>query len=468
MSPRFGGAMLALAVALPATAFAASAPQARCLDVAGRYGVRIVAAASRSALVCVRAAERASGPRAPHVCLDRGVERGLATTIGRLALADARWCRHDPSQLPNAGYAGDAALAAAARAAAVGVVEDVLGAGLAMVPAPDRAGARCQWAVATGAARLHRALWAEAIGARASVARATRRSPVAIATRRLEEDTRRTCARVRTPLAALFALGCSKLDTTSELAACAAAVARTRYQRGRAAAYALAVPCDLTDDGMANLSCVPPELEAHVLNRLGYGPDPWTLARLRALGVPGYVAEQLHPETIADDAVDALLAQSPSLGMSFLDLRIHYPNRVVPGQPQSGDVLKELQRAKVLRAVASRRQLEQVLTDFWFNHFNILATDRRDYDISPYERIAIRPHVLGRFRDLLRAVVRSPGMGDYLDGRRNRLDAINENFPRELLELHTVGVGAFTEDDIQAVARVFTGWKENQGASDGF
>jgi uncharacterized protein (DUF1800 family) len=132
-------------------------------------------------------------------------------------------------------------------------------------------------------------------------------------------------------------------------------------------------------------------------------------------------------------------------------------------------VLKELQRAKVLRAIASHRQLEQVLTDFWFNHFNILATDRRDYDISPYERIAIRPHVLGRFRDLLLAVVRSPGMGDYLDARRNRADAINENFPRELLELHTIGVdGGFTEADVTNVARAFTGWKENQAAPDGF
>lgn len=198
-------------------------------------------------------------------------------------------------------------------------------------------------------------------------------------------------------------------------------------------------------------------------------PDPWTLARLTALGARGYVLEQLRPDTIPDTAVDTMLARYPSLVMSFTDLRTFYPNQPAPGQPGSGDVLKERQRAKLLRAIASRRQLEQVLVDFWFNHFNIVATDRRDYDISPYERIAIRPHVLGRFRDLLLAVARNPGMGDFLDARRNRVGALNENFPRERLELHTVGVETgFTEDDVVNVARAFTGWKENQFAPDGF
>jgi len=459
MSSRPWGALVALVIAFPTSALAITPPQARCLATMERYGLQVVTAASRGALGCVRAAER--GGIVPSDCFGAGVDGRLATTLRRLRLADARWCSRDGSQRPDAGYADDATLAAAARDAAVGVVADVLGADLATVPAPTRADARCQWAVVTGATRLLRALWTEAAGIAGT--------RVATATRRLDDDTRAACARSTTPLASLFALPCAAVATTTDVAACAVSVARRHFQRGHGDAHALAVPCDLTDDGDANLSCVPPELEEHVLNRLGYGPDPWTLGRLRALGVRAYVGEQLHPETIADDAVDAQLAQFPSLTMPFLDLRVHYPNRVVPGQPQSGDVLKELQRAKVLRAIASHRQLEHVLTDFWFNHFNILATDRRDYDISPYERLAIRPHVLGRFRDLLLAVIRSPGMGDFLDGRRNQADAINENFSRELLELHTIGVdGGYTEADVTAVAHVFTGWKENQATADGF
>ena len=459
MSPRSLGGVLALALLLPMRALAVTPPQARCLDTMDRYALRVAGAATRGALACVRATDQRGA--AARDCLPAAVDGSLATTLRRLAIADARWCGRDGAQRPDAGYAGAAALAGAVRAAVVGVVGDVLGPDLPFVPPARRPDARCQWVVVTGATRLLRALWTDAVGADGTA--------VTSATRRLADDARRECGRTATPLASLFALPCPGLATTSDLIACVESVARRHFHRGRAAGQALAVPCDLTDDGDANLSCVPAALEEHVLNRLGYGPDPWTLGRLRALGVPGYVEEQLHPETIADDAVDALLADMPSLGMPFLDLRIHYPNRVVPGQPQSGDVLKELQRAKVLRAVASHRQLEQVLTDFWFNHFNILATDRRDYDISPYERIAIRPNVLGRFRDLLLAVVRSPGMGDYLDGRRNRVDGINENFSRELLELHTIGVdGGYTETDVGAVARAFTGWKEDQAAPDGF
>jgi len=112
----------------------------------------------------------------------------------------------------------------------------------------------------------------------------------------------------------------------------------------------------------------------------------------------------------------------------------------------------------------SRRQLAEVLVDFWLNHFNVAAgsSQRTKYDISPYDRIAIRPKVLVRFEDLLLATARAPAMGDYLDNRRNRVGALNENYSRELLELHTVSVtGPYTETDVVELARCFTGWKEN-------
>ncbi len=130
-------------------------------------------------------------------------------------------------------------------------------------------------------------------------------------------------------------------------------------------------------------------------------------------------------------------------------------------------VAQDLNDAKLLRAVYSERQLEEVLTDFWFNHFNVFLDKGADrYLVTSYERDAIRPHVLGRFKDLLLATARSPAMLFYLDnwqsaapdkGRRGR--GLNENYGRELLELHTLGVdGGYTQKDVIEVARCFTGW----------
>jgi len=149
------------------------------------------------------------------------------------------------------------------------------------------------------------------------------------------------------------------------------------------------------------------------------------------------------------------------------------------GSP-TGVVLSELQQAKVLRAVYSERQLEEVMTDFWFNHFNVyLNKDIDQYLVTSYERDAIRAHALGKFHDLLVAVAKSPAMLYYLDnwvsigpnsiaagvkpgqapkpGTANK--GLNENYARELMELHTLGVnGGYTQADVTQVARVFTGW----------
>jgi uncharacterized protein (DUF1800 family) len=113
-----------------------------------------------------------------------------------------------------------------------------------------------------------------------------------------------------------------------------------------------------------------------------------------------------------------------------------------------------------------------VLVDFWLNHFNVTAgsSRRTKYDISPYDRIALRPNVLGNFEDLLLANAKAPAMGDYLDNRRNVVGGLNENYSRELLELHTVSVtGPYTETDVVELARCLTGWQEDYGnAVDGF
>jgi uncharacterized protein (DUF1800 family) len=133
-------------------------------------------------------------------------------------------------------------------------------------------------------------------------------------------------------------------------------------------------------------------------------------------------------------------------------------------------VSQDAVEGKLLRAVYSNRQLEEVLTDFWYNHFNVFLDKGADrYMVTTYERDVIRPHVLGHFEDLLLATAESPAMLFYLDNWQSagpdqrpnarRRQGLNENYGRELLELHTLGVdGGYTQQDVTEVARCFTGW----------
>ena len=140
----------------------------------------------------------------------------------------------------------------------------------------------------------------------------------------------------------------------------------------------------------------------------------------------------------------------------------------------SGVSETELQEAKLLRAVYSERQVLEVMTDFWFNHFNVFLDKGADkYYTGAYERDVIRKHALGKFKDLLLAVAQSPAMLVYLDnasstgpkspaGIRNQR-GLNENYGRELLELHTLGVnGGYSQQDVTEAARVLTGWTVNR------
>ncbi|MCU1262874.1 MAG: hypothetical protein JWO80_5759 [Bryobacterales bacterium] len=136
-------------------------------------------------------------------------------------------------------------------------------------------------------------------------------------------------------------------------------------------------------------------------------------------------------------------------------------------------VNQDLFSGKIYRAVYSNRQLEEVLTDFWYNHFNVYLDKGADrYMVTTYERDVIRPHVLGNFKDLLLATAQSPAMLFYLDnnqsvgpdtrmggGPKKSNRGLNENYGRELMELHTLGVdGGYTQKDVTEVARCFTGW----------
>lgn len=227
------------------------------------------------------------------------------------------------------------------------------------------------------------------------------------------------------------------------------------------------------------------EQAIHLLNRLAYGPSPADLRDVLDVGPGRWIAEQLDPATLDDAAVDRQLAVFPSLSLSTAELIARYPRPKKAGEaadaaPEPGERLNpfrlprqvgaELVAARLIRAAESRRQLDETLVDFWFNHFNVSADKGAvRWMVSPYERDAIRPHVFGTFRELLGAVAHHPAMLFYLDNwastregftapKRGKL-GLNENYARELLELHTLGVdGGYTQADVREVARCFTGW----------
>ncbi len=263
----------------------------------------------------------------------------------------------------------------------------------------------------------------------------------------------------------------------------------------------------------------------HVLNRLGFGARPGDVERVRAMGVDRYIDEQLHPERIGDPDVERRLAGLATLKMSSRQIaeefeipqlqarrtarqaaangdkdgekREENPRPDPEMQRRANSPLVELSEQKILRAIYSTHQLQEVLVDFWFNHFNVDARKGADrFMLTEYEREAIRPHVFGKFRDLLEATAKSPAMLFYLDnwmsadpngphverqaprvvrgpfGRPflvepqrmarqnpNAPKGLNENYGRELMELHTLGVdGGYTQKDVTEVARAFTGW----------
>ncbi|MEW6732726.1 MAG: DUF1800 domain-containing protein [Acidobacteriota bacterium] len=280
-----------------------------------------------------------------------------------------------------------------------------------------------------------------------------------------------------------------------------------------------------------------------VLNRLGYGPRPGDLERIRRIGIEKYIEQQLNPEKIDDRALESRLAQLGTLTMDTGDLVRAYPPpealkrlqqsvdkeeeadnskkplskrgleafldpEAVKGGPQQ--ILLELSQQHLLRAVYSERQLYEVMVDFWTNHFNVFWAKGADrYLMTAYQHDVIRPNAMGSFPALLAATSQSPAMLFYLDNwmsidpnaqerilnarqqrnrrlglgrrrinnplpdlstdkkqpnsesqpKRGRRTGLNENYARELMELHTLGVdGGYSQKDVTEVARCFTGW----------
>ena len=233
---------------------------------------------------------------------------------------------------------------------------------------------------------------------------------------------------------------------------------------------------------------------AHALSRLGFGPRPGDIARVRALGLERWIEGQLTPARLDDSDCVERLRSLPTLTLSTGALQRAYPRldkdtramlktggmsrrealERFPADKRPARITAELAAARLVRAVESEQQLQEVMVDFWFNHFNVFVGKGQVRQYLPeYERDVIRPHVLGEFRELLGAVAHSPAMLIYLDNwlstrpdfvagagpNRGRRAGLNENYARELMELHTLGVdGGYTQQDVVEVARCFTGW----------
>src|SRR3954471_10879796 len=264
------------------------------------------------------------------------------------------------------------------------------------------------------------------------------------------------------------------------------------------------------------------------INRLTFGARPGDVAKVRAIGLDKWIDQQLNPDKIDDDAMNTFVSRYPALQQDQNDLLKQYAEmqrqrrevkreRADTTAAMSADeiaqkrqlqqqnnsrrqVVTQLQSSRAARAVASERQLQEVMTDFWENHFNIYAAKGapEPYYLVDFDQNVIRPNALGKFRDLLEAVAKSPAMLFYLDNARSMADStqptlqgqarrarppgrggfgamrfppqqkqpqqrqrpgLNENYGRELLELHTLGVdGGYTQQDVINVARAFTGW----------
>jgi uncharacterized protein (DUF1800 family) len=263
----------------------------------------------------------------------------------------------------------------------------------------------------------------------------------------------------------------------------------------------------------------------HLLQRATYGPRPQDIEQVLTVGIADWLDWQLHPERINDAALAPLLDRIPVVSMSLPELLGQYPPSQVLrsvrelaqgtslseserrtlrrelGEHSPRRILDGLATARITRAVHSERQLQEMMTTFWFDHFNVFwGKDATRSLVPDYERSAIRPHVFGKFEDMVLATAQHPAMLFYLDNfqsaapdsslqarerreannrRMRRMPAqdrarslqriqqqqngrragLNENYARELMELHTLGVdGGYTQADVIDVARILTGW----------
>ncbi|WP_431275937.1 DUF1800 domain-containing protein [Variovorax ureilyticus] len=231
--------------------------------------------------------------------------------------------------------------------------------------------------------------------------------------------------------------------------------------------------------GRGSLPQVPAADEAvqlRWLERVSWGANAGGARDLERLGLPEWLREQLHPRpaalpaevqaqidamTISHTPAEAIVASLRAQRRAMNELADEEQKKEARKTLQQDltRLAREAQQRFVLRALYSPNQLEEQMTWFWMNHFNVNARKANLRAlVGDYEETAIRPHALGRFRDLLGATLHHPAMLLYLDNAQNAADRINENYARELMELHTLGVGSgYSQADVQELARVLTG-----------
>ena len=270
----------------------------------------------------------------------------------------------------------------------------------------------------------------------------------------------------------------------------------------------------LVDDNIPykKFGYTPQQAAARLLDRFSFGAKPGQVEAVVSMGLENWL-EQQFTANLPNEALNKRLAAFKSLSLTndtivntYLNagqvIRLATRKGIINRDSIKGDqkeyreqvrvimeqegykpiqeLHRELVNQKVLSAAYSNNQLQEVLTDFWFNHFNVSVTKNQCQQyVYTYERDAIRPNVMGRFKDLLLATAQHPAMLEYLDNAssvsiKNQPRAnmaaprnargLNENYAREVMELHTLGVdGGYTQADVTAVARALTGWSVMQG-----
>jgi len=224
---------------------------------------------------------------------------------------------------------------------------------------------------------------------------------------------------------------------------------------------------------------------AYWLNRIGFGAAPGDVERVTALGADAYLEAQLHPgpePKALQQRLDALTTTRKTSAELFGEFGPALRKLAKADEAQKRDyrdgiraVVEDAEDAKLLRALYSPNQLQEMLVEFWFNHFNVFSGKGLQGRLwaGAYEREAIRPYVFGHFRDLLGATAKHPAMLFYLDNWRSAAEGfkplfgpekgktigLNENYAREVMELHTLGVdGGYNQHDVTELARILTGW----------